>query len=285
MNFKFFNRIAEVIIGKSGQPGFKITDLRITFDLVKTSTSESNSGKITIYNLSKTTQNKIKADSDLLLQLLVGYSEGSKIETIFVGDILDVNHDNISPNFSTIIEVGDGAKAIKRKKWSCSFAKGATLRQVIEAASKEFGLPEKTRLSLVNIPNVTFNTGYAFEGYIANLLDELCKDNALEWSVQNNELKIYPKKSTDKSTIVKTVLIGSPRHIIKKSKQNSLLESETFNGWEFDTLLLPQAEPGGSILLSSRDVFPEISLKVKEVKHAGDTHGDDWKTTIKGEAI
>jgi hypothetical protein len=283
MSFNFFNRNAELIIGKSKQPGIKVAGLRITFDINKTRTSESNTCKITVDNLTKTTQNQIKADGDLMVELKVGYGDAPLLETIFVGDIVNVTHDNTKPGFVTTIEVEDGAKALRSKRLSCSLAPNATLRQALEKAVKELGLPEKTRMALVNIPNVIFPSGYAFEGHVSGMLDELCLDNGLEWSVQNNETKIYTKTGTDRSKIVHTVLIGSPRHILKKSKQNSPSDTENFVGWEFDTLLLPQAEPGGSILLSSIDVFPEIDLKVVDVVHKGDTHGNDWFTTIKGE--
>jgi hypothetical protein len=283
MNSEFFNRNAVVLIGKALQPGIKITGLRVAFDIKKTSTPESNTCKVTINNLSKPTQNKIKADGDLLVELKVGYGDENSVETIFIGDITNVNHDNTKPGCITTIDVEDGSKALKSKKISCTLTAGATLRQAIEKATKELGLPEKTRLALVDIPNVILPTGYAYEGHVSGMLDELCLDNGLEWSVQNNETKIYTKNGTDNSKIVKTVLVGSPRHILKKSKQNSPSDTANFVGWEFDTLLLPQAEPGGSILLSSVDIFPEVDLKVKEVTHRGDTHGDDWTSTIKGE--
>jgi hypothetical protein len=285
MPYNFFNRIAVLNIGESNTSGFSISGLRINFEILKTATSESNTCKVIINNLSKNTQNKIRADSKLLLELKVGYTEGSPIETIFVGDIVNVNHSNASPEIETTIEIADGARAIKTSLFSESFAKGSTLRQVIEKAVKKFGLPEKTRLSLLDIPNVSFLSGYAFEGYTADLLDQLCLDNGLQWSVQNNELKIYLKNATDKSKIVKTILIGSPKHVVAKETKSSSDTAKNFTGWEFKTLLLPQAEPGGSILLSSKDVFPEVELKVVEVKHTGDTHGEDWTTSIKGEVL
>ena len=285
MTSNFFNRIAVVNIGELSKPGVSIAGLRTSFDITKTETSESNICKVTINNLSKATQNKIRADAKLLLELKVGYTEGSPVETLFVGDIINVSNNNVSPEVETIIEVADGARAIKTNLFSESFAKGSTLRQVIEKAVKQFGLPEKTRLSLVNIPNVSFLSGYAFEGYTADLMDQLCLDNGLQWSVQNNELKIYLKSSTDRSKIVKTILIGSPKHVVAKETKSSAETATSFTGWEFKTLLLPQAEPGGNILLSSLDVFPEVQLKIKEVKHTGDTHGEDWTSTIKGEVI
>lgn len=282
MTSNFFNRKAELIVAKAGQSGIKIAGLRIAFDIKKTGTSESNTCKITVNNLTKNTQNQIKADGDLLAELKVGYEEGST-GTIFIGDIINVNHNNTKPGSITTIEVEDGAKALKSKKISCSFKAGSTVRQVLEKAVKELGLPEKTRMALVNIPNVVLPSGYAFEGHVAEMMDELCLDNGLEWSVQNNEMKMYTKTGTDDNTIYKTVLIGSPRHILQKSKKHTLSDVENFVGWEFDTLLLPQAEPGGKIVLSSVDISPAIDLKIKEVSHNGDTHGDNWTTTIKGE--
>jgi hypothetical protein len=278
-----YNRQAQLKIGKAGQTGVLIKGLRVAFSIVKTITSESNSCIITINNLTKATRSIIKADTGVLVELSVGYEELDNLEVIFIGDVVNVDNNETKPDITTVITLEDGYEAIKKKRVSLSYKSGASLRQIITDASKALLIPEKTRLSDVAIPNITFQSGYAFEGYAADLLDRLCGDNSLEWSVQNNEFKITTKAATDNSGTMYTTLIGSPKRINKKPRGDST--EEEFKGFEIRTMLLPKAEPGGSIWLESKEVSPAVKLKVIELKHSGDTHGADWTTLIKAKDL
>ena len=278
-----YNRQAQLKIGKAGQTGVLISGLRIAFSIVKTITSESNSCIITVNNLTKATRAIIKSDTGVLVELSVGYEELGNLEVIFIGDIINVDHDETKPDITTVITLEDGFGAIKQKRVSLSYKSGSSLRQIITDASKALLIPEKTRLADVLIPDITFQSGFAFEGYAADLLDRLCGDYSLEWSVQNNEFKITTKSSTDNSGSLFTSLIGSPKRIHKKPRGDST--EEEFKGWEIRTLLLPGAEPGGSIWLESKEVSPAARLKVVEIKHSGDTHGADWTSTIKAKDL
>jgi len=278
-----YNRQAQLRIGKAGQTGVLINGLRVAFNIVKTITSESNSCIVTVNNLTKATRSIIKADTGVLVELSVGYEELGNLEVIFVGDIINVDNDETKPDITTVITLEDGYGAIKKKRVSLSFKSGSSLRQIITDASKALLIPEKTRLSDVAIPDITFQSGFAFEGYAADLLDRLCSDYSLEWSVQNNEFKITTKSTTDNSGTLYTTLIGSPKRIHKKPRGDST--EEEFKGWEIKTMLLPLAEPGGSIWLESKDVSPAVKLKVVELKHTGDTHGADWTSVIKAQDL
>lgn len=282
MNY-LFDRKATLRIGKAGQTGILIDGLRVAFEITKTSTSESNTCNVTVSNLSDNSQALLKADEGVLVELAVGYNEAGNTEVIFVGDITNVYTNNTKPDVTTVITLEDGYGAIKAKRFSNSYKSGTKLDQIIKDLAKAMGLPEKTRLSLVNIPSVTFNAGYAFEGYVADAMDRLCGDNGLEWSVQNNELKITTKAGTDNSATLSTTLIGSPKRVHTKPKGDST--AEEFIGWEMETLLAAKAEPGGAIWLESVKVSPAVKLKIVEVRHVGDTHGDRWTSMIKAKEL
>lgn len=277
-----FGRTASAKIGKAGTTGVLVDGLRIAFNITKTAKPDSNKCTVEISNLSKTTRDQLKANTGILVELSVGYEEMSGgNEVIFIGDIVNVDHDTTNPDILTTLEVADGYGAIKGKRSSVSYKAGATLRTIITEAVKNLGLAEKTRINDIIIPSVVYKNGFSYEGYTAGLLNKLCHANGLNWSVQNNEIKIYAQSGDDGSASLRAALINSPRRILKKAKDGS--STDSFSGWELDTLLAPKAEPGGVITLETETITPAVKAKIVEVKHVGDTHGAQWMSTIKAE--
>lgn len=296
-NLEFFNRIASLSVvsaenytspqGPTQTPSrsiLTIKGLHISFEIEKVETVGGNKAKVMVSNLSLASQKKIKANANMLLVLQVGYKDGNGLETILVGTIVDVSHDNSKPDSTTTIEVEDGNGYTKKSRVKVSFGKGAKAISPINSALDSFGVPKKVSAVVTRLLDKTLPTGYSFSGYASDLIDEICDDNNLTWSIQNNEFKIYPKTGTDENAPIKSVLINSPIHKVKKSQNASALDKD-FTGWTIDALLMPKVLPGGTITVESKEITPAVTLKVRKVRHTGDTHGDAWMTTIDGELI
>ena len=286
MTQQFFNRTARLLIGKQTAPGglpvgIEIkTPLRITFELTKTEFSIMNEGKITVDNLSPTTKNAIREGMWLVLE--AGYVDAGGLQTIFHGEIVNVSHNEKKPEMLTTITVQDGHTAIKQSTVSLSFKKGANVSNIIKAAMAGLKLPVNSTFSYVQLPTTQLRTSFAFVGPAATLLDILCADHGLLWSVQNGSIKIYNVGKTDNLPPLKTVLIGSPRRLFKNQLSESLND---FNGYEIDCLLAPNAEPGNGLTLQSKEITKPVNLQIVEVNHKGDFYGDHWMTTIKAKDL
>ena len=90
-----FIRNVEVIIGNEGDEIISIKNLFVRFNIKKESNSTAAEGNIDIYNLNKTTENKIKNRGNRV-QLLVGYGRTPDLSLIFSGDVRAVERGRVS---------------------------------------------------------------------------------------------------------------------------------------------------------------------------------------------
>lgn len=274
------NRIVRVKIGKEGESGIEFTDLKMNFNVQKSESSDSNTCNFTIFNLNSDSRNKINID-EAKIYLYAGYLNDTGDELIFTGDINLISSVIERPNIITKIEAKDGQKKMDDVKLSVSFKEGVSVAQVVQKAIDKLGLPIKTKALLDPLKKIKFNNGHAFMGTAKTLLDILFAGVNMDWSIQNGEIKFYNSNSTDNSFAIElnsNTLIGSPERIkIKKSKKDS---SPEVNGWRIITLLSPKVEPGGSIIVTSKEIPERSTFKILNVEHSGDSFEGEFLTKI-----
>lgn len=262
-----YNRAGLLRVGQLGQEGRDLTGLRIGFQIEKTSESNSNTSRITIYNLNKESRSFVEQE-DLVGILDVGYSPvgaDDLIENIFQGDIKKVQNKLQGSDWLTTFEVGDGEKALTESKFNKSFAAGASIEAAINEVAQSFGKPIST---IQDITAKTFKNGLTLSGGSKNIMDTLTKEAGVEWSIQDDEVIILGAENTDGEEAFfisrDTGMIGSP---IKREK-----------GIELTTALNPKIRPGRAILVESK--YLEGEFRVRKVVHDGDTHEGSWQTRL-----
>jgi len=309
MSKHYFNRLYSLTFGypaKVMSTGFgetvfeagkakTVSGLRIAFDISKTETSESNSCTIIINNLSESTRKFIRPrtskNEGMIVTLRAGYEEmqgAADLPGLFIGDITSVSHDTTNPEVVTTLECHDGYVSIKTSRFSKSYLGGGRVAQIISDIIAELDLPMQATYQNAGLPDYKLNNGFSFDGLASDALTRICKWYGLRWSVQNNAVKIYRKKDdggkpgNDDKLPCQSVLIGSPKRVIKEMKG---ISGTDFRGYDFQALLMPGAEPGGKVSITSKNLpTGTVTLAIAEVHHKGDTHGigpDSWTTTIK----
>jgi hypothetical protein len=286
MEQKFYNRVANLLIGTSRGTGalsimLKVsTPLRITFEITKTEMSVANDATITVNNLRPESRKMIR--EGMLAILEAGYQDAGGPQTIFHGTIVGASPNLTKPENILTLHVQDGHTALKTARVSLSYRSGTALQQVIKDALRGLGLPLNASFNYTQLPSTILDGPFSYTGNAAVLLDMLCGDNGLQWSVQNGSVKIYNETRTDNLPPQSSVLIGSPRRLFRDMKSVSL---ENYSGYEFDALLMPKVEPGSAVTIQSADMPKPITLKAAEVKHTGDSYGDKWQTTVKARDV
>ena len=294
----FFNRVCKLTVGPAAPSGsvdlnFGLSfenPMRITFDIKKTSFSVANQATITINNLSDKSRRFItKAWSNnipVVAQLEAGYKEYLGLQLIFIGEIVDVSHNVTKPEIITTITAQDGHSAIKTKRISASWKDSTPIISIIQDAVKKMGLPINSVYDYSQIaPTLTTVGSYSFCGNASDLIDKICNDNGLQWSVQNGKIKIFNDGKTDGNPSLEAEIIGSPRRLYKNYINISLND---FSGYEFDALLMPKCEPGSSVKITSNELSGGIGKPpiywtgaAMEVEHKGDLYGEHWMTTVR----
>jgi hypothetical protein len=301
MNQYYFNRIYSLTIGfpLQQQKAKMISGLRLTFDITKSELPGGNSCTITINNLSDDTRAFIKERPNqdgqgMTIILKAGYEEmegRDNLSTLFVGDIMTSTHDITKPEVVTTLTCWDAGISIRKSRFDKQYNAGTRVSQIINDIVDSLGVSIQSPFSFVSIdrPDYVYARGYTFNGLASDALNRVCNGYGLRWHIQNNVMKIYSafdkngKPGTATKSTFSAVLIGSPRRIAKMQQG---IESIDYGGYEFDCLLAPKVEPGNIVELSSKTIpNSPVKLQISEVHHAGDTHGADWKTTVKGRKL
>lgn len=275
-----FNRIASVKIGVDGSKGgVDIRENRITFNVKKVADKTKNKATIRIHNLSKTTRNKLDEVDELLI-LEAGYSQGDGLKTMFTGNIISVNHILSQPEVVTVIQASDGHVSERDTNLSLSFAAGTKAEIIFDKIVSTLKLPFTKTKELFG--KEEFANAFAFAGPVGDVLTKVSDKLGLDWSIQNNELKVVKKGQADNDLpsllTPASGLIGSPQKVddIRKGKKKGSKQP----GWRITSLLLPTLEAGGRVSVRSKEIPDETEFKVETVSHVGDNHGDDWNSTI-----
>jgi hypothetical protein len=249
--------------------------LRIVFKVTKTLEKEPNTLNLKITNLSEASRGKLKG-AGVPVIVEAGY-EGSRA-VIFSGDSRTIDHAREGADWQTVVQCGDGEKAFQYNHVNQKFAPGSQLTDVLQAVggklAKNIG-NLKDAFAGKKLPFKEFTHGFVGFGRASDVFDKLVKSSGMSWSIQQGALQIVePGKGLEAKAVLLNAdrgLIGSPVHAPpdKKGKPSVL---------KCKCLLNPQIAPGRVITLDTKAIKGEFICQ--KVDHQGDSHGNDWFTSI-----
>lgn len=274
-----FIRAARTRVGVPGQEGRDFTGLRVSFSIEKSSTSNPNTSKVQIYNLSPSSRSFVEQKQQVLL-LEVGYAPPGVepfLEGISSGDIRKVTNERNGTDWLTTFELGDGELALQEAQLNKSFEAGASLTKMIRETAQSFG---KAVNNISGITEKTFKSGLMLTGSSKDNMDKLVATGGSEWSIQDDEVIVLGKRETTSEEAIliseRTGLIGSP---VKREE-----------GVEFTSLLIPRLRPGRRIKIESKATFFDSNIgqsrpftgeyRVRKAIHTGDTLEGVWETKV-----
>lgn len=273
-----FGRISSIKIGQAGSlDAINIINNRVSFSVDKVSDKASNKATIRIYNLSQNTRNKLN-ELDNILVLEAGYTNGAGLETIFVGNIINVTHSTITPDVITVVQAIDGHVSLRDKNVALTFAAGTKAEIIFDKMANLLSLPF-TKISEI-FGKESFANAFSFAGPISDGLTKVTEKLGLEWSIRNNELLVVKKGETDSEftplITPASGLVGSPQKLddIRKGSK----DSDKKPGWRIICKLRPSIEPSSGIVIQSKEIPTETLFRVETVNHIGDNFGSDWNT-------
>lgn len=299
-----FNRVVSLVIGQEGGRGRELQGLRISFSIQKGSTKSPNKATCKIWNMNPDTRAAVEVIGNVLI-LKAGYAEDLGLVQIFAGEVTRALTVREGADWVTELEMQDGFSEFRDTKASISFGKGAPVLQVVQNIAAKFDLPVRPLPD--DVAGKQYKDGFAFAGKARDAMDKACEHLGLEWSIQNREIQIIKKGGYFKQRAIvlspESGLVGSPAReqktmtekaaakegITRKQKGVQVIntldekgepeEKLQVNGFKVKSLLQPILEPGGYVQLKSKGIDGEF-LKIEELTHNGDTHGNEWQTEI-----
>lgn len=262
-NVTQFGRVCRLIVGKSGE-GIEITDLRMKFDIKKTSDENPNTAKIEIYNLNPEHQSLlIKEWQDI--QLLAGYEGAERL--IFSGQIRSALPQVSGTDRIMTIESGDGDREILRGFINKTLTAGATSDQVVaECQYAMFGVPNAHKDYL----GTKYSRGKVLSGRAADVMTKQTKQDGAQWSIQDGQMLVLKGGNVRPNAVwlisQSTGMLGSPE--------------PTQDGLKVRTLLNPAYLIGGVAKIDS--LIYQGGIRIESINHKGDTHSDEWVSELEG---
>ena len=268
-----FGRTLQLVVGD-----LDVSGLRCAFTIEKHLRSEPNTGKISVWNMSKDHRRSLEERADgVPVRLEAGLGEDRAV--LFQG-LLDVAlSEKDGPDWVTNIYTDDGKDAV-HARGAVSYRGGVNVNKIAEDLAKEMGVGVGNLLeALKNAKNLdelgsAVAHGFASKGGPADALYKLLNDVGLEGSVQDGELQVLTKdQPIDPVAVVlrrDTGLVGTPA-VDRKGR----LEARA--------LLISGLKPGASVQVES--VTANGLWRLDAVTYVGDTHGQDWYAEIEGQPL
>lgn len=261
-----------------GGEAILVSELHVEFEAHRDLEKEPSLLSADVYNLRDDTVNEIRKQKDGIVSLKVAYGY-SDLQTIFVGDVTNIEQRLEGPDRIMTVEAGDGKRA--SRVWSRkTFPKKTKLADVIKFLADEAGLSvAKSHINTVldNAKSRNSNKGFFqipqdlkhgmhIRGYAVDELHELCNSHQIEFNIQNNELSLSVDEETAGTSPILTPesgLIGSP-----------VIDSESI--LRASCVLVPGLYPGSLVEVESR--YVSGSFRVLVADYTGALFGDDPMT-------
>lgn len=250
-----FGRVVKITAGNVIIDNSLDVEFTVPFD----DDTEANEAEIRVYNLSKTTIGRLKADSEI--SITAGY--GTDTGVIFTGVISSVKTRWSGQDKITTITALDSQNLKERDVESISYKAGVKASYILKDLVSRLKLPIavfKTRRDHTYTEAVTVSGGLmaAIREYA-----EVCGVSAYI-----NKRKIYVRHLTDGDNLNFTVseetgLVGSPDEFTEEVQNEDY--SETIKGVTFKMLLEHRITTASIISLKSRDISGKY--RVREGSH------------------
>jgi hypothetical protein len=268
--------------------------LRVRFVVEKSGNRDPNRAEVIVYNLNRANRKVLEEGSNLLektegafewpLVIEAGYV-GSKSQ-IFSGDITYANSVRSGVDWVTTIEAEDGGKKYASKRINKSYGPGTTLQILLTDLAKALGVglgnsAAKFAAAATDVNSRVFKRnfkrfqkGVVVRGRVSRNLDRYITSAGFLWSIQDGQLQVLGPDEVVVGTAVvlnkSTGLIGAP----EKGEKGIVTARSLMQG-----LIIP----GRRVILESESVTGQF--KARDLKHFGDSHGNDWYTDFEGKPV
>lgn len=302
---KQWKREYRLTAGVRGSEGFRIESagmarpLHVNFDLEKSDTQSSNSGTITISNLSDE-HKRILEEKNCYIEFYAGY--GDSLGLIFAGSVSTTTEDLSDADRDLKISVVDGFVINDLCSW-LSMSGVVTCAEVLDALVDKMELDSAiiTDAAKEKLESAKYDNGYSYVGKLRAALQNVLRKAGVTYSIQNGVLQVYVhgESVTPKaySLSADTGLIKIPRKITisetnsntgssssstsSSSNSSSSSSSSTTDtgipGYEVDFFLNPAIGVNDLIVLNSKSVTGYFRVHKLTIK--GDNYSGDWICT------
>jgi len=277
-----FGRKYRITVSDDSGDALDVSDLRCTFNIIKTIQMEPNSSEITIYNLNAKTENTIMMNGKRVT-VEAGY-EGSQFGLIFDGDILQTirERENGTTLKLTIIAL-DSDRAINFDIANFSLVKGQTARDIVEHVTSQATKPISMGSISEKLSGQKLTRGKVVFGKASDVIRQIAKSNELQYYMDDGRLNLISLDELPEGEIIELTptsgLIGTPEQtdygvagqclLNPQIKLNSLIhiDNSTVRAKQIDINGSNTAPQGGTVADSSTGLSSTRNAIIAEAKN------------------
>ena len=260
-----------------------VSNLHMSFSVVKTLGLDANTAQIRVWNLSQSTRKQLENFGDQI-RIFAGYRDGGGAQLLFVGNSTQVSHVWAEPDFVSTFNCGDGERTLNNSNLNVSYAPNTSAETILRDMATRLGMD--VAYFAPHASKEYFN-GYQYVGNAKKGLDIVSKYINLQVSVQNNNLYFLPinngieKPPTDINA--QTGMIGIPERYTDLRGYYIKVGPKT--GWKVRTLLNPFIIPGDIVRIKSVQADMNGLFYVEKITHTGDNFGQDFTSLLEVVAV
>lgn len=279
-----FNRACRLVISTGAEDVTKhftkyrtqstIEGLRVSFRIEKTTKITSNTAKITVYNLSKSSRARFSI-LPAHVHLMAGYEDN--LATIYKGDLSDSRSKKNSVNWMTEMLCGTGANVMGGARSSFTVGAGGTHLEQVKRLLSDAGIvmPTDKESMLKFLSGEVTPNGKAVHGASVKQAAKLMKKGGYRLSIQDDQIVVVDENKARfaNATVISpdTGLIGSPEMGAPERKGAKPVLS-------FRSYLKPEMKCGGFVSLFSRDL--QGAFQIMKIVMIGDTRSKSWYSEV-----
>ena len=276
------NRIYSLVVGDTNG-GWQITDLHITFDISKVSDNKkkNNSAIIEVYNLSREKQ-KFLEGKYVSAVLSVGYKE-TGLKRLYAGQITEASTRKSGADVITTIRIGTAYTELNHQVLNKIVPEGEKVEDVIMEIAKALGTSRNV-ITGINCKNPVYD-GYPLSGTPREMLDEVCRANQMEWSIDDSVLYVNDISDSHTQDLGSVVVISQTSGLIERPYLTSgeigrsSKDKKKKKGLQFKCIIIPDLVAGSLIKLE----YEELTgyYKIDSMRIRGGWRDNDWYMDIK----
>lgn len=250
----------------------EITDLRMQIKIEMNVDKEPNTGEVTITNLSETTRSDMKI-KPLSVEIDAGFD--GNLRHLFRGDLRQGFSEMKGADWETKLQLADGDRAYRYARVNKSYKRGTKLSQILKDCASSMGLTIDTKtLGSPDLQNAVAS-GHVMLGSTRDELTKLLAPFGYHWSIQNGKfIALRDEETSDTQAYV----ISEDTGMMNSPTWTTPDQSGKPSALHVKSLLFPELQPGGRIVVRSRDT--NGTFRIEKLTHTLDTMGTEALTEI-----
>jgi hypothetical protein len=263
-----------------------IRQLRIGFEIKKSIQSYPNLAKIVIYNPNKDTIAVCQKKYSKVL-LSAGYENDEKL--LFKGQIRTALINKKGVDQIVTIFSGDGQKDWEGSFFNKTYSSDTKLDVIIDQLVGSFQNTTKGIIPKLGSIGDKMR-GQTLSGLTRDILDQFAQNYGFQWSIQDGVFNLRKNNEIDTSTEMLVInsltgMIGEPTVTHIGADVKILLNANAKPNAAFKVESIGSSVQQGNLYFQEpRKTRAEGIYKIFEVVHNGDTHSDEWSTSIRGQS-